>query len=152
MSASQAQAGATGAGEGVALLAPRRDETAAGRQTAVRRAWWQRLCLSSFLVGGVTILIVWVAVSALLRQGRLETVFSAGRAELAAPLLVLCAMSAPAFAGQQHVVQPGQLSAVVEQRVSAEDADRSLDTRPRAVVALESSPRLAHRANRLRRG
>ena len=88
MSASQAQAGATGAGEGVALLAPRRDETAAGRQTAVRRAWWQRLCLSSFLVGGVTILIVWVAVSALLRQGRLETVLSAGRAELAAPLLV----------------------------------------------------------------
>ena len=44
---------------------------------------------------------------------------------LAAPLLVLCAVSAPAFAGQQHIVQPGQLSAIVQQRVSAEDADRS---------------------------
>jgi sterol desaturase/sphingolipid hydroxylase (fatty acid hydroxylase superfamily) len=34
------------------------------------------------------VLVVWVAVSGLLRQGRLETVLSAGRAELAAPLLV----------------------------------------------------------------
>jgi hypothetical protein len=44
---------------------------------------------------------------------------------VALPLLLLCAMSAPAFAGQQHIVQPGQLSAIIEQRVSAEDADRS---------------------------
>jgi hypothetical protein len=36
----------------------------------------------------VTVLILWVAVADLLRQGRLETVLSAGRAELAAPLLV----------------------------------------------------------------
>jgi hypothetical protein len=40
-------------------------------------------------VAGVTILIVWAAVTTLLRQGSLATVLSAGRAELAAPLLVL---------------------------------------------------------------
>jgi sterol desaturase/sphingolipid hydroxylase (fatty acid hydroxylase superfamily) len=57
-------------------------------QAAVRQAWWRRLCSSSFVVAGVTALVVWVAVAELLRQGRLETVLSAGRAELAAPLLV----------------------------------------------------------------
>ena len=88
MSASQMQAGATGAGDGLALLAPRQDLIAAGRQAAVPRTGWRRLCLSSFVLGGVTILIVWVAVTSLLRQGRLESVLSAGRAELAAPLLV----------------------------------------------------------------
>src|SRR5262252_7137853 len=82
------QAGATGAGDGLALLAPRQDGTAAAKQAAARRTWWQRLSLSSFAVGAVTIVIVWVAVTSLLRQGRLETVLSAGRAELAAPLLV----------------------------------------------------------------
>src|SRR5499427_8211730 len=82
------QAGATGAGDGLALLAPRQDGTAAAKQAAARRTWWQRLCLPSFAVGAVTIVIVWVAVTSLLRQGRLDTVLSAGRAELAAPLLV----------------------------------------------------------------
>ena len=57
-------------------------------QDGVRPAWWRRLCPSSFVLAGVTILITWVAVAGLLRQGRLETVLSAGRAELAAPLLV----------------------------------------------------------------
>jgi len=54
----------------------------------VRPLWWQRLCLSSFLLAGLTGLILLVAVDALLRQGRLGTVLAAGRAELAAPLLV----------------------------------------------------------------
>ncbi len=54
----------------------------------VRFAWTRRLCPSSFVLAGVTVLVVWVAVAGLLRQGRLETVLSAGRAELAAPLLV----------------------------------------------------------------
>jgi hypothetical protein len=58
------------------------------RQTGARPAWWQCLCPSSFVLAGITILIVWVAVAGLLRQGRLETVLSSGRAELAAPLLV----------------------------------------------------------------
>jgi sterol desaturase/sphingolipid hydroxylase (fatty acid hydroxylase superfamily) len=58
--------------------------TAAG----VRFAWWRRPCLSSFAVAGVTVVILWAAVADLLRQDRLETVLSAGRAELAAPLLV----------------------------------------------------------------
>ena len=53
-----------------------------------RLAWRRRLCSSSFVVAGITALILWVAVADLLRQGRLETVLSAGRAELAAPLLV----------------------------------------------------------------
>ena len=56
-------------------------------QAGVRPAW-RRLCPSSFVLAGLTVLIVWVAVADLLRQGRLETVLSAGRAELAAPLLV----------------------------------------------------------------
>ena len=54
----------------------------------VRPLRWQRLCLSSFLMAGLTGLILWAAVDALLRQGRLGTVLAAGRAELAAPLLV----------------------------------------------------------------
>jgi sterol desaturase/sphingolipid hydroxylase (fatty acid hydroxylase superfamily) len=40
------------------------------------------------VIAGLTACILWVAVTELLRQGRLETVLSAGRAELAAPLLV----------------------------------------------------------------
>jgi sterol desaturase/sphingolipid hydroxylase (fatty acid hydroxylase superfamily) len=88
VSASRLQARATGAGDGLPLPAPRRDRTAAGKQQGAPLAGWRRLCLSSFALGGLTILIVWVAVTALLRQGRLETALSAGRAELAAPLLV----------------------------------------------------------------
>jgi sterol desaturase/sphingolipid hydroxylase (fatty acid hydroxylase superfamily) len=57
-------------------------------QVRVRPAWRPRLCPSSFLLAGLTALVVWVAVAELLRQGRLEAVLSAGRAELAAPLLV----------------------------------------------------------------
>jgi sterol desaturase/sphingolipid hydroxylase (fatty acid hydroxylase superfamily) len=53
------------------------------------RPWWgRRLCAPSFALAGLTVFLVWVAVSGLLRQGRLEAVLSAGRAELAAPLLV----------------------------------------------------------------
>src|SRR5262245_28877124 len=55
---------------------------------AARLAWWRRLCPSSFVLAGITAFLVWVAVAGLLSQGRLETVLSAGRAELAAPLLV----------------------------------------------------------------
>ena len=54
----------------------------------VRLAGWRRLCLSSVVLAGITAVIVWVAVADLLRQGRVETVLSAGRAELAAPLLI----------------------------------------------------------------
>jgi sterol desaturase/sphingolipid hydroxylase (fatty acid hydroxylase superfamily) len=51
-------------------------------------AWWRRVSPASFLVAGITAFILWVAVAGLLRQGSLEAVLSAGRAELAAPLLV----------------------------------------------------------------
>src|ERR1700723_3436874 len=51
-------------------------------------AQWRRLCLPSFALAALTAIIVWAAVADLLQQGRLETVLSAGWAELAAPLLV----------------------------------------------------------------
>jgi sterol desaturase/sphingolipid hydroxylase (fatty acid hydroxylase superfamily) len=86
VSASQVQVGA--AADRLPRVVPARDQAAAGGPAGVRLAWWRRLCLSSFAVAGVTALILWVAVADLLRQGRLETVLSAGRAELAAPLLV----------------------------------------------------------------
>ena len=57
-------------------------------QVRAGTTWWRRLCPSSFALAGITAGIVWVAVAELLRQGRLETVLSAGRAELAAPVLV----------------------------------------------------------------
>ena len=47
-----------------------------------------RPCLASFVVAGITALILWAAVASLLPQGQLGTVLSAGRAELAAPLLI----------------------------------------------------------------
>jgi sterol desaturase/sphingolipid hydroxylase (fatty acid hydroxylase superfamily) len=55
---------------------------------ARRRTAWRRLCTTSFVVAGITAAVVWVAVADLLRQGRLESVLSAGRAELAAPILI----------------------------------------------------------------
>jgi len=58
------------------------------RAGATADRWWRRLAPASFVLAGITALIVWVAVAELLGQGRLGTVLSAGRAELAAPLLV----------------------------------------------------------------
>jgi sterol desaturase/sphingolipid hydroxylase (fatty acid hydroxylase superfamily) len=58
------------------------------RPAEQRAARWPRLSLPSLGVAGLTGLIGWVAVSKLLGQGQLETVLSAGRGELAAPLLV----------------------------------------------------------------
>src|SRR6266704_6840752 len=58
------------------------------RPGATADRWWRRLCPGSFVLAGLTALVVWVAVAELLRQGRLGEVLSAGRAELAAPLLV----------------------------------------------------------------
>jgi sterol desaturase/sphingolipid hydroxylase (fatty acid hydroxylase superfamily) len=70
------------------LVASSRGAPAVGQVAAPRPAWWRRLCLSSFVVAAITGVIVWVAVAELVRQGRLEAVLSAGRAELAAPLLI----------------------------------------------------------------
>jgi sterol desaturase/sphingolipid hydroxylase (fatty acid hydroxylase superfamily) len=53
-----------------------------------RSAWWRRLSPASFALAGITALILWAAVADLIRQGHLGAVLSAGRAELAAPLLV----------------------------------------------------------------
>ncbi len=62
-------------------------EPAGVRQPARAPLARRRLCLPSLALAGITLLIAWAAVAALLRQGRLESVLSAGRAELAAPLL-----------------------------------------------------------------
>ena len=43
----------------------------------------------------------------------------------AVSFVVLLAATSPSFAGQQHIVDPSQLAATLEQRVSAQDADRS---------------------------
>jgi sterol desaturase/sphingolipid hydroxylase (fatty acid hydroxylase superfamily) len=76
VSASQIQAGAE------------RLPSATAQQGDAAAAWWRRLCLPSFAVAVLTAGLLWVAVAALLRQGQLAAVLSAGRAELAAPLLV----------------------------------------------------------------
>ncbi len=57
-------------------------------RATIRPTWWRRVYPASFVLAGITALILWVAVADLLRQGSLESVLSAGRAELAAPLLV----------------------------------------------------------------
>jgi sterol desaturase/sphingolipid hydroxylase (fatty acid hydroxylase superfamily) len=71
------------------LVVAGQDRPAAAGPEGIGLAWLRRLCLSSFAVAGVTALILWAAIADLLRQGRLEAVLSAGRAELAAPLLVV---------------------------------------------------------------
>ena len=88
MSASQISARAAAVDDRLPLAVSRPDGIATGEQAGVRLAWRRSLCPSSFVLAGMTVLIVWVAVADLLRQGRLESVLSAGRAELAAPLLV----------------------------------------------------------------
>ena len=88
MSASQIQVRARPTEDRLPLSGSRQDRAAVHEQAGARLAWWRRLCPSSFVLACVTVLVLWVAVAELLKQGRLETVLSAGRAELAAPLLV----------------------------------------------------------------
>jgi sterol desaturase/sphingolipid hydroxylase (fatty acid hydroxylase superfamily) len=90
VSVSQIQGRAGTTGDRLLPAGSYQDRAAAAGQAGARpAAWWRRLCRSSFAVAGLTILIVWVAVTTLLRHGSLATVLSAGRAELAAPLLVV---------------------------------------------------------------
>jgi sterol desaturase/sphingolipid hydroxylase (fatty acid hydroxylase superfamily) len=72
----------------VSQLPVRPRQATRSEPTGARTGWWRRLSLPSFALAAVTVVVLWVAVSALLRQGQLATVLSAGRAELAAPLLV----------------------------------------------------------------
>ena len=58
------------------------------RQIEVPARLARRLSPASFVLAGVTVFLLWVAVTGLLRQGSLGTVLLAGWAELAAPLLV----------------------------------------------------------------
>jgi sterol desaturase/sphingolipid hydroxylase (fatty acid hydroxylase superfamily) len=85
VSPSQSPARIRAAGDGGL---PAAAQPAAGPAGGAPLAWWRRLCLPSFVLAGVTVAVLWVAAGDLLRQGRLEAVFSAGRAQLAAPLLV----------------------------------------------------------------
>jgi sterol desaturase/sphingolipid hydroxylase (fatty acid hydroxylase superfamily) len=90
VSPSQVRAIATGATDDrLPLSGPGQGYPAAGGLAGVSRAWWRRLSAPSFVVAAVTVGVLWAAVADLLRQGRLENVLSAGRAELAAPLLVV---------------------------------------------------------------
>jgi sterol desaturase/sphingolipid hydroxylase (fatty acid hydroxylase superfamily) len=88
VSASEIQVRAGSTEDRSPLSASGQGRTAGHGQAGVRLAWWRRLCFSSFVLAGVTAVVLWVAVAGLLRQGRLETVLSAGRAQLAAPLLI----------------------------------------------------------------
>jgi sterol desaturase/sphingolipid hydroxylase (fatty acid hydroxylase superfamily) len=88
VSASQIPVRARATGDGSPLFAAHQDRAAVNGQAGVRLGWWRCLCLSSFVLAGITVCILWVAVAGLLRQGGLGTVLSAGRAELAAPILV----------------------------------------------------------------
>jgi sterol desaturase/sphingolipid hydroxylase (fatty acid hydroxylase superfamily) len=88
VSASQIQVRAPATEDRSPLTVSRQDRIAVPGQPGVRLARRRRLCPSSFVLAAVTALILWVAVTDLLRQGRLEAVLSAGRAELAAPLLL----------------------------------------------------------------
>ncbi len=94
MSASQIRVGAGETDDRLPLLAARQGRAAVPVRAGARLAWWRRLCPSSFVLAGITVLVLWVAVAGLLGQGRLETVLSAGRAELAAPLLVALVVAA----------------------------------------------------------
>jgi len=94
VSASQIRVGAGETDDRLPLLAARQGRAAVPVRAGARLAWWRRLCPSSFVLAGITVLVLWVAVAGLLRQGRLETVLSAGRAELAAPLLVALVVAA----------------------------------------------------------
>jgi sterol desaturase/sphingolipid hydroxylase (fatty acid hydroxylase superfamily) len=88
VSASQIPVRARAAGDRLPLSTAHQDRAAVQGQAGVRLGWWRRLCLSSLVLAGITAWVLWVAVAGLLRQGGLGTVLSAGRAELAAPLLV----------------------------------------------------------------
>jgi len=94
MSAAQIPVRAKATGDRLPLSAGQQDRAAVDGQAGVRLAWWRRLCPSSFVLAGITVFVLWVAVTGLLRQGGLETVLSAGRAELAAPLLVALVVAA----------------------------------------------------------
>jgi sterol desaturase/sphingolipid hydroxylase (fatty acid hydroxylase superfamily) len=88
VSASQIPVRARATGDRLPLSAARQDRADVHERAGVRLAWWRRLCPSSFVLAGITVFVLWDAVAGLLRQGGLGTVLSAGRAELAAPLLV----------------------------------------------------------------
>ena len=88
MSVSRAPVRAGAGGNRVRLAVSRQGPIAAGGQAGVRVAAWRRLCLSSFVLAGVTGVVVWAGAAELLSQARLEMVLRAGWAELAAPLLV----------------------------------------------------------------
>jgi sterol desaturase/sphingolipid hydroxylase (fatty acid hydroxylase superfamily) len=87
VSAPQIRVQATATGDRLPLAASHQGRAAVAGPARARLAW-RRLCPSSFALAGITVVLVWVAVAGLLSQGRLETVLSAGQAELAAPLLV----------------------------------------------------------------
>jgi hypothetical protein len=55
----------------------------------------------------------------------MEVPMSTTRRLIAAPLMLLFVASVPAFAGQQHLVDPSQLAATIDLHLAAQDADRA---------------------------
>jgi len=94
VSASQMQARVRASEDLLPLVASQQGRTAAHGRARDRLTWWRRLCPSSLVLAGLTAVVLWVAVTELLRQGRLEAVLSAGRAELAAPVLMALVVGA----------------------------------------------------------
>jgi sterol desaturase/sphingolipid hydroxylase (fatty acid hydroxylase superfamily) len=87
VSAGQIRARAPAADGRLPPAGSRLDRAAGGGRAEVRPGW-RRVCLSSVVLAAVTVVVLWGAVAGLVQQGRLEAVLSAGRAELAAPILV----------------------------------------------------------------
>jgi hypothetical protein len=57
---------------------------------------------------------------------KMEVSMSTVQRLLVAPLILLMMGASPAFADQQHVLDPSRLAATIEQRVAAQDADRAV--------------------------
>jgi sterol desaturase/sphingolipid hydroxylase (fatty acid hydroxylase superfamily) len=88
VSASQVPVAARPTDDRVRSVSPRPGETDELGAACIRRAAWRRLRATSFLLAAMTGVIVWAAVADLVRHGSLETTLSAGRAQLAAPVLI----------------------------------------------------------------
>jgi len=89
VSVSQGQVRARTTDDRLPLFPSHQDQSAVDGPATAARAWWRRLSAPSFVLAAVTVAVLWAAIADLLRQGRLDAVLSAGRAELAAPLLVV---------------------------------------------------------------
>ena len=107
MSASQMRVRARATEDRLPLVASRQDRAAVHGQAGVRLAWWRRLCPSSLFLAGLTVLVLWVAVARLLRQGRL------GSCALGRPGRARRSPGAVVAAGMCERIRPAERRAVL---------------------------------------